>query len=80
MNASRREVLIIVAAGVLVFTGIGAVLGTMMSNLDALPITLVFFVVSICLGAAAFCVFLWAVREKQFSNMEDIGRRMVDFD
>ncbi len=64
MNASRRDVLIIVVVGVAVFTTVGFALDWLMSSMDARPITLVFFVVSICLGAAALCVFVWAVKEK----------------
>ena len=80
MSKSKKEMVVILLVAVVFFTAVATALLSYINGMPVLHITLLFLLVSLCLGAAAFCAFLWAVRYRQFQNMEGIGRRMIDYD
>jgi len=42
--------------------------------------TIILIILSLCIGAAAWLVFLWAVRRGEFDDMEGPKYRMLDED
>jgi cbb3-type cytochrome oxidase maturation protein len=41
-----------------------------------LELTLAQFAVSLCMGLAALCIFIWAVLSGMFRNVEDVAVRV----
>ena len=42
--------------------------------------TLILIILSLCIGVAAWLVFMWAVRKGEFNDMEAPKYRMLDDD
>jgi cbb3-type cytochrome oxidase maturation protein len=46
----------------------------------SVSIVVILFIVSAMAGVAAWFVFVWAIKDKQFENMEDVAERVTDLD
>lgn len=46
----------------------------------SISIVVVLFIVSAMAGIAAWFVFLWAIKDKQFENIEDVSERVTELD
>ncbi|MCC6573400.1 MAG: cbb3-type cytochrome oxidase assembly protein CcoS [Planctomycetes bacterium] len=41
---------------------------------------IILFVISALAGLAAWCFFVWAIKDKQFENTEDVSKRLLELD
>ncbi len=43
-------------------------------------VVVLLFIVSAMAGVAAWFIFVWAIKDKQFEDIEDIAERLTDLD
>lgn len=46
----------------------------------SISVVVMLFIVSAMAGVAAWFVFVWAIKDKQFEDIEDVAERLQDLD
>lgn len=46
----------------------------------SVSVVVLLFIVSAMAGVAAWFIFVWAIKDKQFEDIEDIAERLTDLD
>lgn len=46
----------------------------------SISIVVVLFIVSAMAGVAAWFIFVWAIKDKQFEDVEDVAERLTELD